>query len=391
MTRHAVGKATKPLASAVGAQPVSQTQRFSPAFRGRKTSVILDNDQSNNVIVNPKLLKMHKNALPSASTNVSGRQAMTDQEFAWHSDPFRELRMLSSPLRACTLTKRYAPTDHLIRMTATLFAQPGESISSSTPAYIMPSNLHHPRYAPHPRGQGTYIPCSKKAIPLLAGKGRHRGLFPGAEVHPLLEDQITSGLQARCVEEAELVANSLRTTARYKPGEPAAFTVRRLTEVEYELVQNQSRIQDPKVMAVLVVPKVEDDSGTNAKATQKSQFLARGDHFTLGTKAPPIPRIPIYWTSSLFQDPASRTALRKALDSALDSERTAIQTARKSQPKAEELYKAPYEPKSRVAYAICASRRVDAVPLAIAFWRLRLWEGISDNQSSFGRTPTIGG
>ncbi|KAH7343992.1 hypothetical protein B0J17DRAFT_739684 [Rhizoctonia solani] len=302
---------------------------------------------------------------------------MTDQEFSWWSDPF--LRMLSSPMRICTLTKRYAPTDHLIRMTATLFAQPGESISSSTPAYIMPSNLRHPRYVPYPRGQGAYIPCSKKAIPLLAGKGRHRGLFPGAEVHDLLEEQITSGLQARCVEEAELLATTLRTTARYQPGEPVAFTVRRLTESEYEMIQKQSRVHDPKVMVVIVAPKVEEGQETKMETSHKSQLLFRGTGATLGSElAPPVPRIPIYWIPSLFSDSRHKTALRKALDSSLDSERTAVRTARKSQSTSRDLYTVPYEPKSRDAYALCASRRVDAVPLAIALWRLRLWEGVND-------------
>jgi hypothetical protein len=152
-----------------------------------------------------------------------------------------------------------------------------------------------------------------------------------------------------------------------------------LTEVEYQTVQNLSKIQDPKVTAVLVVPKVEDDQDINKETPRKPQLLSRGNSAVLGSKAPPIPSIPIYWTSSLFKDPVSRAALRKALDSALDSERTAIRTARRTQPKAQELHNVPYEPKSRVAYALCASRRVDAVPLAIALWRLRLWEGVNES------------
>ncbi|CAE6485545.1 unnamed protein product [Rhizoctonia solani] len=374
MARRVVEKATRPLASAA---QVLQTHRFSPTFRGRKSSVVLDNDPSSNVIVNPNLLKPHKNAPPRFHTGVNGQRSMTEQEFAWWSDPF--LRMLSSPLRICTLTKRYAPTDHLIRMTATLFAGPGESISPSTPAYIMPSNLHHPRYAPQPRGQGAYIPCSKKAIPLLTGKGRHRGVFPGAEVHDLLEEQITSGLQARCVEEAELLATSLRTTARYKLGEPVAFAVRRLTETEYEATQKLSRIYDPKVVAVIVAPKVEEGQETKAEPPQKPQLLYRGTRAALVSElAPPAPRIPMYWIPSLFCDSSHKASLRKALDSALDSERTAVRTARQSQPTAQNLYNVPYEPKSKDVYALCASPRVDPVPLAIALWRLRLWEGIND-------------
>ncbi|EUC67469.1 hypothetical protein RSOL_511260 [Rhizoctonia solani AG-3 Rhs1AP] len=378
MARPAIRKAIRPPASTANGLQASQAPRFSPAFRGRKSSIVLDNDPSNNVILNSNLLKMHKNAPPGTRIEASGRQTMTDQEFTWWSNPF--LRMLSSPLRICTLTKRYAPTDHLIRVTATLLAQPGEATSSSTPAYIMPSNLHHPRYAPHPRGQGAYIPCSKTAVPLLTGKGRHRGLFPGAEVHDLLEQQIHSGLQTRCVEEAEILATTLRTTARYRSGEPVAFTVRRLTEEEYEATQQQSRIHDPKVMAVIVAPKVEEGEESNIGTLCKSQLLFRGTGAASGSESMlPMPRIPIYWISSLFSDPNCKAALRKALDSALDSERTAVRTARKSQSKTGNLYNVPYEPKSRDAYAICASRRVDAVPLAIAFWRLRLWEGVDDN------------
>jgi hypothetical protein len=89
MARRIVGKATKSLAT-VGSQQALQPPRFSPAFRGRKASVILDDDLSNNVIVNPKLLKPHKSAPPNTRTNVDGQQAMTDQEFAWQSNPFRE-------------------------------------------------------------------------------------------------------------------------------------------------------------------------------------------------------------------------------------------------------------------------------------------------------------
>ncbi|KAJ1308450.1 hypothetical protein OPQ81_004154 [Rhizoctonia solani] len=376
MVRRIVGTTARSLASTANSSRGSEAPRFSPTLRGRKKSVILDNDLSSNVIINPDLLKMHKNPPPSTRTDVSGQKSMTDQEFAWWSNPF--LRMLSSPVRICTLTKRYAPTDHLIRMTATLFAQPGEPITSSTPAYIMPSNLHHPRYVPHPRGQGTYIPCSKKAVPLLAGKGRHRGLFPGAQVHDLLEEQITSGLQARCVEEAEVLATSLRTTARYKSGEPVSFTVRRLTEAEYETAQELSRIHDQHVMAVIVAPKVGEGEETQVEIPQKSRLLFRGTEATLSSEsALPMPRIPIYWISSLFCDSNMKVAFRKALDSALDSERTAVRTARQSYPAARDLYIVPHEPKSRDAYALCASRRVDAVPLAIALWRLRLWEGVA--------------
>jgi hypothetical protein len=244
----------------------------------------------------------------------------------------------------------------------------------------MPSDLHHPRYASRPEGLGAYIACSKKAIPLLSGKGRHRSIFPGAEVHELLEEQITSGLQSRCVEEAELLGSRLRSGTRYKPGEPAAFTVRRLTLEEYELVLQQSAIRDPKALAVIVVPKGDEAPEALPEASPKSQLLLRGSpptHTGLDSETVlPIPRIPIYWAASIFQDLRVRASLRKALDLALSAERSALRSVRKSRSvKARGMHDIPYEPKARNAYALCASRRVDAVPLAIAFWRLRLWEG----------------
>lgn len=269
----------------------------------------------------------------------------------------------------------------MIRMTATLLPQPAAPISNSTPAYLVPSDLHHPRYAQRPEGMGAYIPCSKSAIQLLSGKGRHKSLFPGAEIHGLLEEQIESGLQARCVEEAQLLGTHLRTTARYKPGEPAAFTIRRLTVTEYEAALKESIIHDSNAIAIVVAPKDDQVLGIGAEMSLQSQFLLRGPLPSTSVGAEPsimlpAPRVPIFEVTSMFKHPGNRASLRKALDLGLSAERNALRSVRRFQPaKIQKGLGAPYEPKAHDVYALCASRRADAVPLVIAFWRLRMWEG----------------
>ncbi|KAG8720102.1 hypothetical protein FRC08_001203 [Ceratobasidium sp. 394] len=350
--------------------------KFTPEFLGRKRSILLDGDDaSQNVVINKDLLKPHKalGAVPQAKT--ASQITMSDEEFAWWSNPF--LRMLSGPLRVCVLTKRYAPVDHLIRLTATLLPATDTPISPSTPAYLTPTHLHHPRYATRPQGTGTYITCSRKAIPLLSGKGRHRGVFPGAEIPGLIEDQITAGLQARCAEEAELLAARIRSSP-IQQGAPLGLAVRRLTATEYEVALKEGAISDSNISGVLVVPKADED--LEPAITQKSRFLLRGPRSSsptssLSTTKLPTPRIPIFFGINLFHDPSLRARLRKALDQALSAERTALQKARPHMSEIQAFADMPYEAKARDAYALCASRRTDTVPLVIALWRLRMWEG----------------
>lgn len=270
-------------------------------------------------------------------------------------------------------------TDHLIRLTATLIPESNPP-TTSTPIFITPTDLHHPRYASRPEGVGVYIACSKNAIQLLSGKGRHRGIFPGAEIHSLLGAQITAGLRARCVEEAELLAGRIRTGARLKSREDVAIAARRLTLAEYEVAIKQGLINDAKAVAILVVPKPDSPPNPGAGA-ELSRMLLRGPASSLPRVATkpeatlPAPRIPMYFGSNLVQDQDLLASLRKALDSALSGERIALRRARESIPEIRTYMDTPYESKARDAYALCASRRVDVVPLAIALWRLRVWHG----------------
>ncbi|KAG9122999.1 hypothetical protein FRC07_000385, partial [Ceratobasidium sp. 392] len=312
-------------------QPAGTTPtKFTPQYLGRKRSILLDGDDaSQNVVINKDLLKHHKNfgAVPQAKTD--GQVAMSDDEFSWWSNPFY----------------------HLIRVTATLLPLPETPVSPSTPAYITPTKLHHSRYAARPEGTGAYFACSRKAIPLVSGKGRHRGTFPGAEIHSLLENQITSGLEARCAEEAELLATRIRSSP-IQDGAPLGLAVRRLTTAEHEVVLKEGNISDPSVSAVLVVPKLGES--LEYSPTQTTGFLLRGPSLpTADQPSPspklPVPRIPIFFGSSLIHDSSLLARLRKALDQALSAERKALQRARPRVPEIQAFTNLPYETKAKDA------------------------------------------
>jgi hypothetical protein len=239
--------------------------------------------------------------------------------------------------------------------------------------YITPTDLHHSRYASSSRGIGIYVACSKQAISLLKGKGRHRAIFPGAEVHDSLEDRITAGLQARCAEEAELLANHIRSTPLRRDA-PVELAVRRLTTTEYDVASKEGIVSDSNISAVLVIPKPDEpfECGT----LQKPSLLLRGSsssnhHSSSNLSAP---RIPMFFGPSLVQDILLQARLRKALDRVLSAERNALRNARPHMPAVQAFADLPYEPKAQDAYALCPSRRGDVVPLVVALWRLKTWE-----------------
>ncbi|QRV72580.1 hypothetical protein RhiJN_00594 [Ceratobasidium sp. AG-Ba] len=216
------------------------------------------------------------------------------------------------------------------------------------------------------------------ALPLLSGKGRHRGLFPGAETHRLLEDQITAGLQARCAEEAELLAARIRSSP-IRQGISPGIAVRRLTVFEYEAITRDAEVYDSNVSVVLVLPKPEDPlyPGTTEKTKMLLYRSIDSEHSPVPRLSRlPKPRIPLFFAPNFINDSSIRARLRTALNQALDAERSALQKARSHIPELQTFADQPYVPKASTTYALCASRRADVVPLAIALWRLKMWEGL---------------
>jgi hypothetical protein len=86
-------------------------------------------------------------------------------------------------------------------------------------------------------------------------------------------------------------------------------------------------------------------------------------------------RVPLYNGAMLFPHRAQRAALYKALCKVLGAE----QLARQKSGANPDTAASERTGKSSHAFLLCSGthtlQRVDSVPLAIALWRLRLWEG----------------
>lgn len=198
----------------------------------------------------------------------------------------------------------------------------------------------------------------------------------------------------RILQELEILARR----ARPKVKERHTPIVRRLTRAEWKAFQKAGTIPNPGVIAVLVVPPVKktllNGGGPDASPNPTEEIRAS----TISAKpAPPVSvlhpastedalemsglaphQIPLYNSISLFPSPTQRAALHQRLCAILkeDTITRRNQTDRpepkdKSQPSKDEV-------KSSHAFLVYSDgstvKRADTVPLAIALWRLRMWE-----------------
>ena len=212
--------------------------------------------------------------------------------------------------------------------------------------------------------------------------------------HPRLKDQIGHLLRLRILQELEILAR--RTIPKVK--EPHTPVIRRLTRAEWKAFQKEGAILNPGAVALLVVPPVRKsllNGGAPDTSPNPTQEIRAS---TISTKpAPPLAvlypassrdtiqmsgfatrRIPLYNSISLFPSPTQRAALHQRLCAILKEDTVTRwnQTDRpkpknKSQPTRDET-------KSSHAFLIYSDgstfKRADTVPLAIALWRLRMWE-----------------
>lgn len=224
---------------------------------------------------------------------------------------------------------------------------------------------------------------------MLAGRGARKIL-----THPRLKEQIGHLLRLRILQELEILAR--RTRPKVK--EPHTPIIRRLTRAEWKTFQKAGTIPNPGAIAILVAPPVKkfllnggalDASPNPTKEIQES---------TISTKpAPPLSvlhpaltqntlempglalhKIPLYNSISLFPSPTQRAAFHQRLCVILKEDTITRwnqidrpEPRNKSQPNKDEM-------KSSHAFLVYSDgstvKRADTVPLAVALWRLRMWE-----------------
>jgi hypothetical protein len=222
-------------------------------------------------------------------------------------------------------------------------------------------------------------------------------------VPPLLSLRIGYQLRLRVLQELELLTKRLAMKAL---DDPAATVLRRLTRSEWKIVLRTGTIPYRDAVAVIVVPPVNKHPETKEKPQASAQLdvtdIVQDDADSLTNSERPRPPLsvlhpvsrdqshpllpnaqtPLYHGLSLFPSRPQRAALHKALCGLLEVERRArsrVLPASGSSEHSEKSPRAHGDAKGSHAFLLCSNqhtaKRADTVPLAIALWRLRMWEG----------------
>lgn len=220
-------------------------------------------------------------------------------------------------------------------------------------------------------------------------------------------------LRVRILQELHLLLQTLR---RKPCGDGDADTplLRRLTRAEWGALRESGTIPQEDAIAVIVVPPLNRDHVTRERPEPSMSSLPPTTPAPTQTRPlPPIStlmpttsdwfdgqlstilpqaKVPLYNGLALFPRPEQRASCYKLLTAILDTERRARQHA-----KAKDREDPDDESRSRLitkqpargrgkeiqkgshAFLLRSNAatllRADTVPLAIALWRLRLWEG----------------
>jgi hypothetical protein len=320
------------------------------------------------------------------------------------------VRMLSSPLREDKISGRIMPSDFLIRIGA--LRLPSPRASTKVEHILVPDGLLHPRFARSRTGLGAHVLCRRDGLPRLNERSALHRIIPHLRPHPHLAAQVSNALRLRVLHELEVLTTDL---AYHPVGAHDAPLLRRLTRREFAAFRAGEPLPDLGAVAVLVVPPVNRDpvsktrperpspmdprplvpepeqppakrphkalsalheiASVNAPASQGPE--AEGSWFK-GFSPPHAAQVPLYNGAVLFPHRGQRAALHTALCALLKPDRKALW--RRNEPTPGETKPHPVG-MDRASHAFLLRsdadtvRRADSVPLAIALWRLRMWEG----------------
>ncbi|KAI5119517.1 hypothetical protein M0805_002453 [Coniferiporia weirii] len=383
-------------------RPLNRT--VDAAFSGRRRSLLLDTD---NFLTSPEEYVRHKTLPPvlrlhgtqhAVKVDEDRPREMSAQERQWWSSPY--LRMLSSPIRRCLVSNRLLPVDFLIRLVALKLPYTGTSLMSTT---LVPDGLLHPKFTNRVHGFGHYIACHKDVLEALRGKAHiFSRIAPRLTLHSLLATQIGHQLRLRVLQELEMLSARLKAAPRKSVDD---VVIRRLTRSEWTTLKSSGRIPWEGAICVIVVPPVNRDVQTKRRP-QPDLGALPSEELNLdaripGKERPPPPalsaltlkesptyeepldflevthlphlRVPLYNGISLFPLQTQRAALHEKLCEALNVERSARWKEHKR------TDKTLRDEKSSHAFVVFSSAqtvtRADSAPLAVALWRVRMWEG----------------
>ncbi|KAI0092602.1 hypothetical protein BDY19DRAFT_925171 [Irpex rosettiformis] len=389
-----------------------------PSHLGRQRSVLLDevnpitNSDAFRKKMSPQPLVRPVSAVPSVTEAqeddgeidvdelVNERRIMTAEERGWWANPY--LRMLASPMRQCIVTDLVQPADFMVRLAPMHVPvdRTGEKLTT-----FFPDGMEHPRYRGKRAGSACYVLCYKDAVEHIVQSRPHQKKFLDNVLPPgsLLTEHVGHVLRVRVIQELELLGERLRCRPVLSREIPV---LRRLLRTELQQIKNEGVIPQEGAVAVLIVPppnkdpsskrrpepsmsappNVPDDTKTRKYPVSELYSVKNGQADTNTTNSlisTSSAKVPLYHGASLFPLPAQRAAFYRALKDVVHIEAR----ARSSQFRPDNdgnRFKSHKpldleERKNSHAYVLYSTaqslERADSVPLAIALWRLRMWEG----------------
>jgi len=316
--------------------------------------------------------------------------------------------MLASPIRKCIATERYLPTglrfppptpvflsscpDFLIRLARMRLppdlVDPKQKRHPDSTALI-PDGLQHPKFTARKSGTALYVFCNKAAISRLAERSAKHLAARKISVHALLAEQVAHLLRVRVLQELELLGDQMEHSVRQVQSD--ARILRRLTREEWNAIRETGVIPYPSALAVLVVPPLQRDPVTkkrpepsmstspiiedNPATPVKPPLPMSTLHFQsvdhLGCDVLPQGQIPLYNCVPLYPLRPQRAALFHLLTRLLAIEHKSHKAFNKS--------KSLQDTRASHAFLLSSDaetvQRGDAAAVAIALWRLRMFEG----------------
>ncbi|KAK0468449.1 uncharacterized protein EV420DRAFT_1743286 [Desarmillaria tabescens] len=352
----------------------------------------------------PPRVFVAKGAKPRQGSTERPRE-MTAEERRWWSSPY--LRMLSSSTRRCMITQQDLPTDFLIRLGLLQLPTPRAN-RSETRSIIMPDGLEHSKFATRRSGRSTYVLCWKRIFDNL-DPNMFRRVTTNPHLHSLVVKQISHLLRVRILQELQLLAEQMVHWTKRRPVPPI---LRRLTREEFKNVKNTGTIPYPNAVALLVVPPLKRDPQSKKKVegsmsplplTEEEEkvppSVQDGPNIPLSTLYPLSSdvittsdlsqqlsslQVPFYNGVSLFPARSQRALLHALLLRVLNIERQA--RARVKANSSTGITNAKGDQKGSHAFLLCSDeetiKRGDSAAVAVALWRLRMFEEGTDWEES---------
>ncbi|KAI6154230.1 hypothetical protein BKA82DRAFT_4098962 [Pisolithus tinctorius] len=362
----------------------------------KKGSILLD-DQS--PVTNSRAYIRHKGLSPRVlipPVKAAGDNAES-HEREWWSSPY--LRMLSSPIRWCAISRRHKPSDFLIRLTPLQLPVPRGAKSLQV---WMPDGFEHPRFRGRKGQLAMYLTCWKDIFSpenfsrIAPPRAAPKGIF-----HKLLATQISHLLRLRIIQELQLLEERLLRQATI---------LRRLTRAEFKELRETGEIPHRDAVAVVVAPPVNRDRITKNKPAASiepevpsdDQVAPSASDFRRRVQLPlstlhkvqcylpeeehpfsslvPTAQVPLYNGLTMFPSAPQRAMLHKALCKVLNAERhSRLGQSSTSSDGNRRKESTPGCERGSHAFLLISNertvKRADSAALAIALWRLRMWEG----------------